>query len=1165
MANPIKAEELFDIEGFKSASESITKNLHNIKTEYEDIAKTLKANANNISLDDLARKVEVLEKAMTSVKHMTKLQNEARDAYFLGIRRVVEEENAAIKEREEAEKRAHKSKLAEIRAAFAEEKEVEKQLLEEHKQALKEKAAEDKKAAEEAKRIAKEKAEEKKRIEREYEAECKRLIEEEKRIAKEAAEAEKRYKRENKDMLDAETKARKDAHKAMQGQLNAAFKLAEQDSKMAAQQVVDANIQKMLAGNLKATELSYNQLSAMYTKMSAQLKTLSADEIQATQENRALATATKQVRDAMNDAQKAMGNYSLNVGRYHTAFDGLGFSIQQVLREIPSATTVSQFFLAISNNIPMVVDQLKLFKDEQADIKKQLGELKEGTKEYIELQSKQISVGRKVLTSIFNWQTAILAFLLLLRKLPDLFKTIGEMIKGIADKMTKVSAETTIMTQAMESFLSNTSKLDLLIMQLDKITQGTNEWRILINEIKDITNDENIKLDTTKQKILDITKAWKEQQRQLAINSAVQDMYSTNAVNTAKRSAIKKATSYEQIAAILGWTGVEYDKHKGEYDLLTKGSWWTNFIGASGRSAVALLKGNAFGKAILSATPTISDDEMNAIINDLYKVVPSIKPEGEGKPKGGKSAPTYKEIEDRYWELEEKKIQLWNDGYEKEIILAKLAHDKSLEENDIFYDAQVTKLDENLRKELMTQEEYDTQMANVKKEYSDWSVALEEEYRSKLKEIWKKDYQERIKAEIDQYDREYKEAAKADNIKATNIGSEIARNEALRDNILLLEQELKKLIELKRQAGLIPDNDLSIQLISDQILKKQNEIKQKNANMSYSQRLKKGKFSIVDLIAGRASDDKKNALLKGLGFQDFEIENMDKEGSKDENYKQGLEHRIDLIKDWASATIGYIEEVANAWIELAKARVEAAEEETEAAKTEYEYQKSLMDAGYANSMSIAYTEYKEKQALQKQAEEEAQQAQKAQQAIDTATQISSLVTAIANIWANATKAGLLAPAVAGVMTATMIGSFIAAKAMAANVANYGEGGYEVMQGGSHASGHDIDLGVNNRHGKRMHVEGGEGLAVISNKAKRRYGHSAIESVINSINNGTFDPSAGQLTRVSPVVAYQSSSVNLGKVENSLSNIERNSSRQSYVTANGDIIEIEGSLKRTIHK
>jgi hypothetical protein len=66
---------------------------------------------------------------------------------------------------------------------------------------------------------------------------------------------------------------------------------------------------------------------------------------------------------------------------------------------------------------------------------------------------------------------------------------------------------------------------------------------------------------------------------------------------------------------------------------------------------------------------------------------------------------------------------------------------------------------------------------------------------------------------------------------------------------------------------------------------------------------------------------------------------------------------------------------------------------------------------------------------------------------------------------------------------------------------YGEGTVELLEGGSHQSGNDIDLG-RKKDGTRRRAEGGEFFAVINKRNSRKYRH-VIPDVINSLNDGTF--------------------------------------------------------------
>ena len=87
----------------------------------------------------------------------------------------------------------------------------------------------------------------------------------------------------------------------------------------------------------------------------------------------------------------------------------------------------------------------------------------------------------------------------------------------------------------------------------------------------------------------------------------------------------------------------------------------------------------------------------------------------------------------------------------------------------------------------------------------------------------------------------------------------------------------------------------------------------------------------------------------------------------------------------------------------------------------------------------------------------------------------------------------------------MWGTFAAAKVKAwqsvGDSEKYGDGTVELLQGGSHQSGNDIDLG-RKPNGTRRRAEGGEFFAVINKRSSRKY-RSVIPDVIHSLNNDTF--------------------------------------------------------------
>lgn len=216
----------------------------------------------------------------------------------------------------------------------------------------------------------------------------------------------------------------------------------------------------------------------------------------------------------------------------------------------------------------------------------------------------------------------------------------------------------------------------------------------------------------------------------------------------------------------------------------------------------------------------------------------------------------------------------------------------------------------------------------------------------------------------------------------------------------------------------------------------------------------------------------------------------------DPDQQDAFNTAIDSIKD----SIGSL---VDSWQQAADAALNSANTQVDAAQKILDAEIEARNAGYANNVENARKELELAKKNQKEAAAEAEKAQKAQARIDALSQTSSLITASANIWKSLSGVPLIGPALAVAALATMWTTFAAAKIRANNISaeKYGEGTVELLQGGSHASGNDIDLGTK-RDGTRRRAEGGEFFAVINKRNSRRF-RDVIPDVINSFNDGTF--------------------------------------------------------------
>lgn len=271
-----------------------------------------------------------------------------------------------------------------------------------------------------------------------------------------------------------------------------------------------------------------------------------------------------------------------------------------------------------------------------------------------------------------------------------------------------------------------------------------------------------------------------------------------------------------------------------------------------------------------------------------------------------------------------------------------------------------------------------------------------------------------------------------------------------------------------------------------------------------------------------------------------------------------MQYALDALNTFTAARVA-----------AADAAVEQADKEVSAAQSALDAELEARANGYANNVVQAQKELDLAKKNQEKALKEQQKAQKQQAAIQTLQQIGNMVTATALIWSQLGFPFAI-PAIA-----VMWASFAASKIKAAQLAKqtggtggtetYGDGTVELLEGGSHQSGNDIDLGTK-PDGTRRRAEGGEFFAVINKRSSRRF-RKIIPDVINSLNNGTFahkylksysdgDGLTLNVTGQSP---------DLRNLSDDVREIKEQNRRRVYVDGDGNTIESYKNLKRKIKR
>lgn len=145
---------------------------------------------------------------------------------------------------------------------------------------------------------------------------------------------------------------------------------------------------------------SYYEMNAAMLELQKRYKALSeADRESSVGKN--LITQANALNNKLKEIDSQFGNYQRNVGNYASFWNGLNVQTQQLLRELPSLTmSFNQFFLAISNNLPMFADELKRASEEFKSLKAQGKEA--------------VPVWKQLLGSLFSWQSALVIGITLL-------------------------------------------------------------------------------------------------------------------------------------------------------------------------------------------------------------------------------------------------------------------------------------------------------------------------------------------------------------------------------------------------------------------------------------------------------------------------------------------------------------------------------------------------------------------------------------------------------------------------------------------------------------------------------------------------------------------------------------------------------------------------------
>lgn len=977
-----------------------------------------------------------------------------------------------------------------------------------------------------------------------------------------------------------------------QAQQKLAYAQSEENQrlKLYSTQIKEANRVAQLQATIAASaEGSYNRLSAQYELNKIKLNQMSAAEREAADGGKKLEAETNAIYQQMIKLQEATGNYKLSVGHYQKTWDGLGISISQVVRELPAAAvSLNTFFLGISNNIPMVVDEINRLRKQN---------------ELLAAEGKEtVSVTKSIVKSLFSWNTALIVLL-------TVFSMYGKEIITWVDKTLAGRDAAKSFEDALEDLNDELGKgsTGAYGQQIAVLRRLSENWRDLGDNIKAQTqwikdNEKEFgKLGITIDSINDANNAFVEN------TESVIAAYKARAKAEAALNIVSQ--QYQKLLAAENKAETEKVREYGFFDK-TMNYFKALWGGISGPDSDLSLE-TRLKKQRQRNVESIQEDakSLEQKIESYFNVWKFYEDQADA---------LFKEtgLEESHKKDKKRTPRDADDRLNTLALAAEKAYQKSRTEIE---------RDENKKRRAEAFASSNQEIADLNDKYARIQKILNGQ-DEKYKKLTESQKETAIKA-LDDIENAIKNKQKGLTLSLDllNIDIEIQKAEQLLE-LLELEGEVSKKgsyeelsnslkrLDVERQIALLknaqlPEAKRQPTSAINASFDKQKAITVGSFNMSSfdeQQALDEAVFNEVkrseteitrfklEQEKARWQEQIRLAEAGGLDWSQAQIDaakatvkGIDRELSELDDFiknigKKGLggtlleklgfdDDQIDALKDAVNIVIEQLQSIMDAEVELAEQAVEAAEKRVEAAQKAYDVEVEARNNGYANNVATAKKELEQEKKNQQEKQKMLQAAQKRQEAMNTVTQASSLVTASANLWSSFSSIPIVGPALALAAIATMWTSFAVAKIKAKQVTasqseEYGEGGLEFLEGGSHASGNDIDLGVKNKKKRRMKAEGGEALAIINKQRTRKY-RKILPDVIDSFNKGTFEDKYLKAfdgsDELSVSLNANGSNIDLSKLEDDVRSIRRQNETKYYTMPNGVVVMQRKNVKRII--
>lgn len=572
--------------------------------------------------------------------------------------------------------------------------------------------------------------------------------------------------------------------------LNKSALLKQRQTELSEQNKQYSNLIRNHSAVIISTASSYNEMNAAVLALEKRLKNMPKDSFLGDEGQKTL-QQIQTLKNELKSMDAQMGNYQRNVGNYASHWNGLNMSVQQIARELPSlAVGWNTFFLAISNNLPMLADELKKARIEYQAMQ--------------EAGQKGIPVWKQLTKSILSWQTALVVGITLLSVYgKDIMDWVASLFKGEKAVKDLVDAETEL-ALAKRKGISNSVKerteLDLLYKATQDTSRSLKERNDAVDELqkrypsyfKNMSNEEVLAGKASA--------AYGELKKSIiasAIARAQADKIAENSMKIDEKNNERLGYLVKQVQAqeVLDMASANLRKSQGkDYDVTRN---------KAIRDQIELVE--FYGKKASDTALEIdslrksNENFMNKIDVSAYTSTPRKEDSDEEKrkrerEKAAKDLAKYQE--DIAKRLSDTRISLIDDEYEKERATAQ------------------KKYEENIASITGNSEEENKLRANYEEILRNELLAIDKKYLDKIDEEERKRVEDSVKYQLEEKQREYATLAI---VSSQSMQKEIDDElERYRQGIISKEQYEKNKAEITEKYA-IQEAQRAFDLLKEQI------------------------------------------------------------------------------------------------------------------------------------------------------------------------------------------------------------------------------------------------------------------------------------------------------------------------------------------------------------